>query len=187
MRILVTLDGSKLAERALAAIAPWAKAWGADVILLTVLDPAEEQATPEPGGHRAVLPAGYDTAPAITGTRLEPLRRLTEDRGQALESARIEHDEALQALAGRYLAGLTWTTVVLFESDAAEAIASFARENSIDFVAMSSRGRSGLGQAVFGSVASEVSRRLSVPAIIVGEQTALPGTAPIEREAAAAV
>jgi len=181
MRILVTLDGSQLAERALAAIAPWAKSWGAEVALLRVLDPAEERETPESGGRRVALPSGLAAAQGLRGIPVDPMRRLTEDRGQALESARVTAEEELRDAGSSYLAGLTWTANVLFAEDAPEAIAAFARDTSVDFVAMSSHGRSGLGEAVFGSVVSEVSRKLSVPTIVVGEQTAVrpqaqPGT-----------
>ncbi len=168
MRVLVTLDGSQLAERALASIAPWAKEWGAEVWLLSVLDPGDESDTLEPGERREALSPGYDTAQALRGVPKEPYRRLVENRGQALESARISAEEELIDKAAAYLEGLRPEVHVVFAGDVARAISAFAEDNAIDFIAMSSHGRSGLGQAVFGSVASAVMHRSTIPVILVG-------------------
>lgn len=170
MRILVTLDGSQLAERALAAMAPWLKSWGAETSLLTVLDPAEEHDTVEPGNRRVDIPPGYTAAQALRGVSLEPPHRMAEDRGQALEAVRIAAEDELINQAEAYLEGVSWAAHVVFARDVPGAIASFAVENGIDLVAMSTHGRSGLGQAIFGSVASEVVRTLHIPAILVGAQ-----------------
>jgi nucleotide-binding universal stress UspA family protein len=56
-----------------------------------------------------------------------------------------------------------------FAESAPEAIAAVAAENAIDFVAMSTHGRTGLSQALLGSVATQVARRAGVPVILVGE------------------
>lgn len=169
MRILVTLDGSQLAERALAAMAPLLKSWGAETSLLTVLDPGEEHDTVD-ADRFLDLPRGYASSLALQGAPVKVQHRLVEDRGQALEAARIAAEEELIKQAEAYLEGVPWAAHVIFARDVPEAIASFVEANGISLVALSTHGRSGLGQAIFGSVASEVVRQLHVPAVIVGAQ-----------------
>lgn len=63
------------------------------------------------------------------------------------------------------------TEVELAESAAvAECIVEIAGRLRADAVCMASHGRSGLGRALFGSVAEEVLRRVDRPALIVPQQ-----------------
>jgi nucleotide-binding universal stress UspA family protein len=70
-----------------------------------------------------------------------------------------------------------FTVHAYFAEDAAEGIATFVRDHAIDFVALSTHGRSGLGQALLGSVAGAVVRHSPVPVILVGPDATL-GFAP---------
>ena len=170
MRLLITLDGSDLAERAIANMAPWIKRWPAETLLLTVLDPADSRGTPAGDERPASLRAGLDTVLAVRSLAGARPSALAEDRGQALEAARIEAGEAMEKVAGSYLPETPVSVHVEFSDAPAETIAEFARDQRVDFIAMSSHGRSGLGQALLGSVAMEVVRRAGVPVIMVGEE-----------------
>jgi nucleotide-binding universal stress UspA family protein len=50
---------------------------------------------------------------------------------------------------------------------AAEEILAAARSTSADLIAMATRGRSGVGRALFGSVAESVLRASSVPVLLI--------------------
>jgi nucleotide-binding universal stress UspA family protein len=172
MRVLVTLDGSELAERSLSALARWLPAWSAEVMLLRVIDPGDVHSTPGTVGHPVLLPSGVDTGQALRGMPVQPLPPLVEDRGQAMQAALTAATEELQDAAARHLAGWPTTVHVKLSDDPARAIAEFAAENGIDFVAISTHGRSGLSQLLMGSVAASVVRRVHVPVIVVGAGTA---------------
>lgn len=168
MRIVVTSDGSPLSERAIAALAPWIRRWSAETWLLSVVDPRESHdVLSEPG--RPVAPAkGLSTAPALGGAQISPAPTVSVSRGQSLEAARTATEDALRDLAARYLQGIDVKVRAAFGDNAAEAIAQFVGEEQPDFVALSTHGRSGLGQALLGSTASAVVRHSKVPVIVVG-------------------
>jgi len=48
-----------------------------------------------------------------------------------------------------------------------EAIVRYAKENKVDLIAMSTNGRGGLGQTLFGSVAQHVLRESGLPILLV--------------------
>jgi len=48
-----------------------------------------------------------------------------------------------------------------------EAIVRYAKENKVDLIAMSTNGRGGLGQSLFGSVAQYVLREAGLPILLV--------------------
>lgn len=169
MRLLITLDGSEFAEHAVAGMAPWVRQWKAETWLMTVIDPGDVQSTLAGDQHRAKLAAGIDTGLATRGLPIEPPVALAEDRGQALESVRITTEEALEQVARTYLPDEAVHVKAAFAESASEAIAAFAAENAIDFIAMSTHGRTGLSQALIGSVATQAARQAGVPVILVGE------------------
>lgn len=173
MRVLITLDGSALSERALAVMAPWAKAWRAEVLLLTVLDAEAVRATIDLAGHQPVMPMGLDTAQALTSIP-EPSLVMVEDRNQAFVSARTTAEEEMQELAARYLPDSAVSVHAEFGEDPAKTISKFAREHMADFVALSSHGRSGVSQALMGSTATALVRESQLPVIVIGKDAVLP-------------
>ena len=62
--------------------------------------------------------------------------------------------------------GLRVRTRVTFGSPAEEILAA-AQSTSADLIAMATRGRSGLGRALFGSVAESVLRSSPVPVLLI--------------------
>lgn len=172
MRLLVTFDGSALSEHALAVMAPWVKRWDAEVLLLGVLDPAGVQATVDLAGRQPVGAMRLDSARALTPIPAPPF--IVEDRNQAFVAARNMAEDEMRELARRHLPGVPVSVRAEFGEDVAQTIAQFARENMADFLAMSSHGRSGMSQALMGSVASAVVREAQLPVIVIGENTILP-------------
>lgn len=147
-RILVPLDGSALAERALPHAAEIARCMQSTVWLL-----------------RITLRQDYVTSPAGGGALYpeEVLERDREDATTYLKSveARLSHDYSNLIVATEALAG-----------SAAEAIIDYARERGMDVIVMSSHGRSGLSRWVYGSVADKVLRGAHCPTLIVRGQPA---------------
>jgi len=144
--------------------------------LLTVVDPRESHATVAKSGRPITVASSLATTPALGGVPISRPPTLASARGQALEAARTSTEDGLRDLADRCLPGIEAKVHAAFSEDGAEAIIEFAREQHVDFVVMSTHGRSGLGQAMLGSVASAVVRHCTVPVVVVGPEVELPGT-----------
>jgi len=56
---------------------------------------------------------------------------------------------------------------VTAQGEPGEAIVRYAKENKVDLIAMSTNGRGGLGQSLFGSVAQYVLREAGLPILLV--------------------
>src|SRR5512139_2358670 len=102
MKVLITLDGSALADRALKEFSPWARTMSAEVHLLTVLDPRDTHDALEDSG-RPARPAGYGTALATRSAVIPPSPAVVVDRGRELESVRANAEDDLREKAGLYL------------------------------------------------------------------------------------
>jgi nucleotide-binding universal stress UspA family protein len=140
-RILVPLDGSKEAERALPIAARLARNAGGSVILVRVVRaPVEFEvgATPPATWAPAARPEERDEASAY----------LAATQGQAA------------------LADVPTTTMVYAGPAAAMILAAVASANA-DLIAMTSHGRTGMARWLLGSVAAEVARESSVPVFVL--------------------
>lgn len=188
MRILIACDGSEIGESAAAAVARWKSGDGAEVQLVTVIDPtdlhgvsrshgasslfigpatAQGRVVPSPGrgisipGHMGTLTPEFEPdSPSATPQ--------AEDKTRAVERAEWEHFDYLRAVADCYFPGQEVAVAVEFSDDAAEAIREHAEKVHADVIAMGSHGRSGLSRALMGSVAEKVMRDAAVPVLIVG-------------------
>lgn len=173
MRVMVALDGTPIGESALATIAPWAAASGAEVVLLTVRNPS---GTHETLANRnfvhALTPMGTASGQKINVA--EPAAVASEDRTQALERVRVDTQEWLQSLAQHYLPGVTTTVAVEWASDVVDAIAKGADRHQADFIAMGTHGRSGMKHVLMGSVAEGVLRHANVPVLMVRQGMRVP-------------
>ncbi len=180
MRIVVALDGSFLAEHALQAVAPLAAQPGNELLLVAVLNPNKVHETAAEWGHRVANEV--DTARlAIRGAVAEPPRAMIEDRGQALEAARMEAENGMRDAVQRWLPeGFSVPVHVEWAEDPAEAIAKFAEAQKADLVAVGAHGRSGVKQVLVGSVTAGLVRRSPVPLIVVGESMRPLGAAPVK-------
>ncbi|HEX5939391.1 MAG TPA: YbaK/EbsC family protein, partial [Dehalococcoidia bacterium] len=167
-------DGSTAGEGALAAVAPWARASGAEIHLLTILKPtrihdtsARDFVSSVPGGGGVQ----GEFAPVSTVVRY----RTIEDRTQAMARAREEAEDYLRAMAGRYLHGMQVDIAIQWDDHAAEAIADFAETVSADLIVMGTHGRTGLSHALVGSVAEDTIRRATVPVTVIRQGVAVRG------------
>ena len=138
-KILVPLDGSELAERAVRHAEEIARGTGAEVLLLQAVH------IPMPIVPEAVLIAG----------------------GKAVEEAAREATVSLEKVAvALRVAGFRVRTIVE-ERPPADAILHIAEREEVDAIVMSTHGRSGLSRLVMGSVAESVLHATRRPLLLV--------------------
>jgi len=153
-KILVPLDGSKLAECALPYVEEIAKGCGTEeVILVSVTERVQ--------GYRL-----FDDPRQLQGQRL-----ILEEVGKKQEQAQRYLVRIAKKLTAK---GIKVRTEVLFWPPA-EAIASYAEQNGADIIVMSSHGRSGPSRWTHGSVADKVFRASPVPVLMVRAPGCVPG------------
>lgn len=138
-RILVPLDGSPLAEHALAVSAILARASGGMLILVQALAASAEYGSP-------VIP------------QVAPLA--------IVESERRAQDYLTRLTELPILSGLTVETCVLAQVPA-QAILDAAADHRADMIVMTSHGRTGFSHWIFGSVAEHVVRDAHIPVLIL--------------------
>lgn len=138
-RVLVPLDGSKLAEAALGAAERISGRASSDMLLLSVVAPV-------------------NPAPLLRDESI-PRRTLETRYGKA--------QRYLEAVRQRLERRGVRARVLVRSGDPAEEILACARAERVGLIAMSTHGRSGLGRALFGSVAEGVLRRARVPILLV--------------------
>jgi nucleotide-binding universal stress UspA family protein len=139
-RMLVPLDGSEVAEAILPFAEQVAGPLDAEVVLLRVLEPASPV--------ELVASAGVVAPDTFTLRDMDAKRYLSE----------IERRLSKKGLRVR--------TRVAFGLPTDEILAA-AKATSADPIAMATRGRSGLGRALFGSVAESVLRASPVPVLLI--------------------
>lgn len=137
-RILVPVDGSDSAMRALHHAIACAKESGAEVHVLHV--------EPPPHYQEARL---YAMREDIARIHQEARQRLLQDAVDELQRAGVPHVSHLA------------------DGEVAYAIAQFADAQRIDEVVMGTRGMTAFGQALLGSVASRVVHFAKVPVTLV--------------------
>jgi nucleotide-binding universal stress UspA family protein len=147
--ILVTLDGSEASEAALDEAQRLAEGLDVKVTLCSVAEvPASIGETPEPGQGAGFFAPGTATKPRD--------KRLYEDRGQAIERVKDEVQAYLYVKAEPLReSGIDAGTEVAL-GDPVEEILRMAGASGADVIVMATHGRTGLAQAVFGSVAARV-------------------------------
>jgi nucleotide-binding universal stress UspA family protein len=141
--ILVAVDGSAHADRALEEAIDLARLSGGSLTLVTV---APELST-------WFLAAGAGLPPAV-------------DLAQLREDLIREYRQMLEQAEARVPDGVGSTALVL-EGRVGEAIVRQARAGGHDLVAMGSRGRGELRSMVLGSVSHQVLHDSPVPVLIV--------------------
>jgi nucleotide-binding universal stress UspA family protein len=138
-RILVPLDGSLLAEHALAVAAKLARSTGGTLILVQAL----------------AMPVEY-------GSPLVPqVVPLANEEQERQSQAYLTQKASLPMLCG-----LPSETAVLSEAPAL-AILNAAIDYQADMIVMTSHGRTGISRWVFGSVAEHVVRQAQVPVLVL--------------------
>ncbi len=144
-KILVPLDGSELAERALEPALTLAPPQSE----LTLLRGIAPEKILIPDAHSLLI--GYSV--------------LWPD--QSLEDSRKEARSYLQAVRKSKIPQDMTVRLEVAEEDAAEAILSLAAAEDIDLISMSSHGYSGLTRWVLGSVAERVLHHAPCPVLVI--------------------
>lgn len=142
LRILVPLDGSSLAEAVLPAVTDRARALGAELVLVQVVD--------VPGQLYVEYPSvvfDVDAQVAVASEYVEGVARRLRDEGLTVE-----------------------THVPV--GYAPSAIVSTATEHDVDMIAMATHGRGGFARLVLGSVATGTLQRAHVPVMLVHPEPA---------------
>ncbi|HZS79754.1 MAG TPA: universal stress protein [Ktedonobacteraceae bacterium] len=147
-RIMVPLDGSERAEKALPVAARIARASSGIVILAQV----------------AALPVTYTSY------------TMAAYAGDAIDEELHSIESYLNDLSKRgVLQGVKTETKVLFGS-AAPTLLSIATSCNADLIVMTSHGRTGLKRWVLGSVAQKIARTSPVPVLVLRENGIMPVT-----------
>jgi len=139
-RVLVPLDGSKLAEQVLPAIIPIASALGCEVTLFRVL--VVETAGPFTGRWYLPQNSSFETADQDARSYLERLAGHIEEQG-------IRVSTAIQL------------------GPVAKSIVDYAEGHDIDLIAMCTHGRTGIARWALGSVADRLLRAGDKPLLLV--------------------
>jgi nucleotide-binding universal stress UspA family protein len=141
--ILVPLDGSTLAEGALAPAATIAELFDAELVLVQIVPPLTAG---------SLLPvtfaAGYDTE-AVAWQRKQ-----AQDYLEAIGTALRERRTRVR-------------TTIVVGHNVSEALINLAHPERIDLVAIATHGRSGVQRLMLGSVADKLIRAAEPPVLVV--------------------
>lgn len=162
-KILVPLDGSELAERALPYAGELAAALGAELVLLGVVPPPPGRTG---GVFRVAAAFMIDQLLPETPTDLDKsLHPISIDSQMASLEAEVKR--ILLPVAERLREeGLRAEVAVAFGRPAG-GILQFAQHEKVDLIVMSTHGDSGLHPYAYGGTADRVTRRSSVPVLLV--------------------
>ena len=136
-RILVTLDMSELAEKALPHAIALMKAFSAELHLVSVVPVIEPESM-----HAAGISIDWQA-------QVEHAREYMKGVRKELMATGVEAE---------------WDVC---QGDVTEEILRYCRQQDCDLIVMSTHGRSGLGRWVYGSVADRVLRHAEVPVLLV--------------------
>ena len=154
-RILVPLDGSIRAERAIPVAARIARASGGSVLLL----------------HVITAPLQFE--PYMFG----PYMRQSTLLGEAVSAAITETVAYLSKAARSHDLEGAETKVAMFSGSVAWTILDTAKEQHVDLILMASHGRIGFKRWALGSVAQKVARSSPVPVLVLREGGSIPSNA----------
>ncbi len=146
-KIMVCLDGSKLAEQVLPYAIDMAEAFRSKLIFFTAI--------PDPVIVAPALP-GVAPAPVYTG---------------AMVADAIKGEEDAEAYLGRQVAraaekGVAAEKAVMIGAPAA-TILEYAEKHGVGLITIVTHGRGGLERAVMGSVADHLLRHSEIPVFVV--------------------
>lgn len=140
-RIVVPLDGSGWAQRAIPHAVDIARSNESELILLHVFKPPASEFTPE------IAIAGQE----------EQIQQLREQIKQYLVGLRSELREE----------NLKVRTQLIEGAGVAHLICEFVNNEDVDLIVMSTHGRTGIARFLFGSVAYQVMQCANVPVLLI--------------------
>jgi nucleotide-binding universal stress UspA family protein len=142
-RILVPVDGSSLAERAIPMATTLAQKFGSEILLLRVLDIPE----PTPSASHPAITMGW----------------MREARDHAHQEAQCYLDIQQQHVFRQGVG----VRALMRDKSPAEDILEVAVSEGVDLIVMTTHGRGGLARWTFGSVADKVARYSPCPVLLV--------------------
>jgi nucleotide-binding universal stress UspA family protein len=140
-KVLVPLDGSRRAEAILKHVEELGRRYQAEVIFLQVI----ELAAP-------LLERGGDQ---------------TDAQRREAEQERRQAEEYLNELAEKFRNLGVHARSQVASGPVVDSIIKVANQEDADLIAMTSHGRSGLSQVIYGSVANGVLQRIDRPLLLV--------------------
>jgi len=143
-RVLVCLDGSKLAEQILPHVLEEAVPLKYELILIRAISRPVIDFPPKPN---------------------DPM-----EKESLVIEARKEYSDAkayLEELANRLRDSGAEVSIEIVGEKAGDSIIKYADGNNIDLIAMTTRGYTGLKRALFGSVASYVLNESGIPVLLI--------------------
>ena len=151
-KILLTLDGSELSKAAIPHAAQLARDTDTEVVILEVIDPSAT-------ALMRTVTAAFDTFTAHSSEEMEKSANFIQkrDAGRHLEEAAAALKEA----------GVRNVTSEIREGDPGNEILDTASSRGCGAVVMATRGHSGLGREVAGSVAEYVLRHAGATAVVL--------------------
>lgn len=146
MHILISTDGSEVAQKGVDHGLTLAKALGARVTIITVTER---------------IPVYYDSTGLAYARNFGGLEDFTAGQNEAAEAILAAAKESADRL------GVSAETLHVANAQPAEAIVEAAKSRNCSLIAMASHGRRGLNRLILGSKTSEVLAHSSVPVLVV--------------------
>jgi len=156
-KILVPLDGSKLAECALPYAEELAKGCGVEEI--TLVSVTEQVKAQVRGAPEARQLSHSREDPGVQREGIETTVTFGKKKKQA--------EKYLHRIAKRFGESGVKVRIEVLCWPPADSIASYAAKNDVDLIIMSSHGRSGVSRWTHGSVAERVFRASCVPVLMI--------------------
>jgi nucleotide-binding universal stress UspA family protein len=141
-KILVCLDGSKLAEQVLPYAIEQALHFKSQLVLLSVIVPVTSTSTVWEPAPEGLVEKQAEAEKAAEAYLKNIINRLSEEKRLRAEYLTLE--------------GLV-----------AETIVEYAQNNKVDLIAIATHGLGGLRRLAFGSVADFVLRNSNVPLLVI--------------------
>jgi nucleotide-binding universal stress UspA family protein len=150
-RILIPLDGSSLAERAIPHAEQFARIFGASIVLLRVLEATSHYENPDP-----IDPLSWQ------------IRKVEADVYMHGIASRIrEHLNIAEEMGGNETTTDNRVEYAIREGRTAESIIDFAHNENIDLLVISSHGSGGLSRWTMSSIIQKVIDLIYLPLLIV--------------------
>lgn len=174
-KVVVPLDGSKLAEIALPHLEEIATGCHIpEVFLVSVTEEIKGRAPRAVGIERSAgreFHAAPDTGPVALGSTFSGMvysadSRVSDVPAEFGRMAKTAWNYLSKVAAKLQKKGLNASATVLV-GNPAEEIIRFAKEQKADLIVMGSRGKSGFNQWDMGNVADKVMRASDVPVVLV--------------------
>jgi len=155
-RILVPLDGSLLAERAIPHAMQFARIFGSNIVLLHVLNPTSYQENPEVVDPLKWQIRKVEADIYMQGVTNRLIQEL-DDQTAVKKSPKVENKEEFKPRVEYFVV----------EGNIAESIIHFGHTENIDLLVISTHGSSGLSRWNMSSVTQKVIEMIYLPVLVI--------------------